>query len=177
MRLLPTSAVALAAVAVIAAGCGSSNSGHSTTSSAGGAASGGGAAGYGGAMTSPSTTATTKAVVMTARNPLGTILTDGSGTTLYRFARDTGMKSTCYGSCAAAWPPLTTSGAPSASGMASGSQLGTTARTDGTTQVTYAGHPLYYYAGDGAPGETNGQGLNLSGGLWYVVAPNGAFIK
>ena len=113
---------------------------------------------------------------MTKQGPLGTYLTDGSGRTLYRFAADTGSSSTCTGSCAHYWPPMLAKGAAKAGSGASNSALGTTKRADGTRQVTYAGHPVYYYLGDAKPGDTKGQGLNLSGGLWWVVAPSGANI-
>jgi predicted lipoprotein with Yx(FWY)xxD motif len=83
------------------------------------------------------------------------------------------MASTCYGACASLWPPLTVSGAPKAGQGVRGSLLGTTKRTDGNTEVTYDGHPLYYYAGDTKPGETTGQDINQFGALWYVLTANG----
>ena len=82
----------------------------------------------------------------------GTYLTDGSGKTLYLFLADKGGKSACSGSCATLWPPLTTKGAPAASGDAAAGMLATTTRSDGTKQVTYAGHPLYYFQADTAAG-------------------------
>jgi predicted lipoprotein with Yx(FWY)xxD motif len=94
------------------------------------------------------------------------VLTDAKGRTLYSFAPDSPTKSACYGSCAAYWPPVT--GTPSAGPGVSG-KLGTIKRTDGTTQVTYDGHPLYTYIGDNAPGQDNGNNINLNGGLWRVV--------
>jgi predicted lipoprotein with Yx(FWY)xxD motif len=103
-------------------------------------------------------------------------LTDATGRTIYVFAADTTTQSTCYNSCASFWPPVLTSGAPSASGGVAAAKLGTTKRTDGTTQVTYNGHPLYTFKLDSAPGDTNGQGKNLSGGLWWVVGTNGTAI-
>lgn len=112
-------------------------------------------------------------VVMTRTGPAGTYLTDSTGKTLYLFAADTGTKSTCVGACAKFWPPLVTTGAPTAGAGVTGSMLSTTPRSDGTTQVDYNGHPLYYYVGDKAVGDTTGQGLNLSGGLWWLVAPSG----
>ena len=95
-----------------------------------------------------------------------TLLTNANGLTLYSFAPDTAAKSACYGSCAAYWPPVT--GTPSA-GTGVNGQLGTISRTDGTTQATYDGHPLYTYIGDSAPGQDSGNNLNLNGGLWRVV--------
>jgi predicted lipoprotein with Yx(FWY)xxD motif len=75
---------------------------------------------------------------------------------------------------ASLWPPLTTSGGVQGSSAILASQLGTTKRTDGTTEVTYHGHPLYYYAGDSNPGDITGQGLNQFGAKWYVVARDGS---
>jgi predicted lipoprotein with Yx(FWY)xxD motif len=83
------------------------------------------------------------------------------------------MKSTCNDSCAKFWPPVTTKGAAKAGSGLDAGKLGTTARTDGTTEVTYNGHPLYYYVGDKQPGDTTGQGLNAFGALWYVLSPAG----
>jgi predicted lipoprotein with Yx(FWY)xxD motif len=107
---------------------------------------------------------------------LGMILVGPSGRTLYLFAKDTGTSSTCYGACADVWPPLTTSGTPQAGAGVSASLLGTTKRTDGSTEVTYHGHPLYYYDGDSAPGQTTGQAINQFGALWYVLSASGAAI-
>jgi predicted lipoprotein with Yx(FWY)xxD motif len=94
------------------------------------------------------------------------LLTDAKGLTLYWFAPDTSTKSACYGSCAAYWPPVT--GTPSAGSGVTGT-LGTIARTDGTKQATYDGHPLYTYIGDSAPGSASGNNINLNGGLWHDV--------
>jgi predicted lipoprotein with Yx(FWY)xxD motif len=113
---------------------------------------------------------------MTKNGPGGTYLTDGSGKTLYVFASDTGNTSNCTGACAAAWPPLTVSGSAKAGSGATASDVGTTKRSDGKTQVTYAGHPLYYYAGDSAAGQMNGQGINQFGGVWYIVDASGKSI-
>jgi len=109
--------------------------------------------------------------VLKARTVSGVnLLTDAKGLTLYWFAPDTTTKSACYGSCAAYWPPVT--GAPSAGPGVTGT-LGTITRTDGTTQATYDGHPLYTYVGDGSPGQANGNNLNLNGGLWHEVPITG----
>jgi predicted lipoprotein with Yx(FWY)xxD motif len=104
-------------------------------------------------------------------------LVDGSGRTLYLFEADSGATSTCSGACASAWPPVTTNGDPAATGAAKGGMLGTSARDDGSTQVTYAGHPLYRYAGDSAPGDTNGAGSDEFGAEWYPVAPSGEAVE
>jgi predicted lipoprotein with Yx(FWY)xxD motif len=98
------------------------------------------------------------------------LLTNANGLTLYWFAPDTSTKSACYGSCAAYWPPVT--GKPLAGPGVTGS-LGTITRTDGTTQATYDGHPLYTYIGDHAPGAASGNNLNLNGGLWHDVPVTG----
>jgi predicted lipoprotein with Yx(FWY)xxD motif len=95
-----------------------------------------------------------------------TVLTNSRGFTLYLFVPDGTGRSVCYGSCAAYWPPVT--GRPEAGPGVTGT-LGTTQRTDGSLQVTYNGHPLYTYVGDSAPGQANGNGLNLNGGLWREI--------
>jgi predicted lipoprotein with Yx(FWY)xxD motif len=147
---------------VLAAGCGSG---------------GGSGGGYG--SSSPPATPTggsAAAVVKTTSGKLGTFLVDGKGRALYLFEKDKGPKSSCSGACAAAWPPLTTSGTPTSSGTVDASKLGTTTRSDGTREVTYNGHPLYLYAGDSAPGQTSGQGLDQFGAEWYVLKPSGSKI-
>jgi predicted lipoprotein with Yx(FWY)xxD motif len=110
--------------------------------------------------------------VATGRTDLGTVLVDGKGRTLYLFEKDKGSASSCYGACASVWPPLT-SGQGVAAGGLTAAKLGATKRTDGTTEVTYAGHPLYTYAGDAKPGQARGQGLDQFGAEWYVLAPSG----
>jgi predicted lipoprotein with Yx(FWY)xxD motif len=100
-------------------------------------------------------------------------LTDSSGRALYLWVPDTSTMSTCSGACATAWPPLTTTGAPTAGTGVTASDLGTISRSDGTKQVTYAGHPLYSFAGDKAAGQTSGEGSNGFGAPWYLVAPSG----
>ena len=108
-----------------------------------------------------------------ASSPFGRILVDGSGRTLYDFPPDTRGASTCYGACAALWPPLTTVGKPHAGSGVVASLLGTTKRSDGKVEVTYGGHPLYYYVADTKRGETTGQGLNQFGAPWWVISPAG----
>jgi predicted lipoprotein with Yx(FWY)xxD motif len=139
---------AIAAVTLLGAACGT------TTSSPGSAAAG-----------------TTIAVATSAK--LGQILVDGSGKTVYLFVADTGTASTCYTGCAAIWPPVLTTGAPQAGTGAQASLLGTTTRTDGKIEVTYAGHPLYYFVQDKKAGDTTGQGINGFGALWWVLSPSG----
>jgi predicted lipoprotein with Yx(FWY)xxD motif len=111
--------------------------------------------------------------VKTQTGPLGSYLADGSGRALYLFASDTGSTSSCSGACAAAWPPLNANASVSAGDGASASDIATITRQDGTKQVTYAGHPLYYFAGDSSAGQTNGQGVDGFGALWWLVAPSG----
>jgi predicted lipoprotein with Yx(FWY)xxD motif len=112
--------------------------------------------------------------VETEDSSLGTILVDANGNTLYVFTNDTGDTSTCTGDCAGTWPALVADGQVKAGGDADASLLGSSARDDGTMQVTYNGHPLYHFAGDQAPGDTHGQGV---GGIWFVVSPAGDPIK
>jgi predicted lipoprotein with Yx(FWY)xxD motif len=123
---------------------------------------------------SPAATGATIAVATNSK--LGQILVDGKGMTVYLFVADTGSTSTCYTSCASIWPPVLTTGAPQAGAGATASLLGTTTRTDGKIEVTYAGHPLYYFIQDKAVGDTTGQGVNGFGGLWWVMSPTGAAI-
>lgn len=111
--------------------------------------------------------------VATANTTLGRVLVDKHGRTLYLFARDKKGKSSCSGACVVYWPPLIASGKPKAIAGAKQSLLGTTRRADGRLQVTYRHHPLYRYAGDSSKGQTNGQGLDTSGGLWWVLSPAG----
>ncbi len=122
---------------------------------------------------SPAATGTTIAV---GTSKLGQILVDGKGMTVYLFVVDTSTTSNCYTSCATIWPPVLTTGAAQAGAGANASLLGTTTRTDGKIEVTYAGHPLYYFVQDKAAGDTTGQGINGFGGLWWVVSPSGAAI-
>ena len=105
--------------------------------------------------------------------PLGAILVDSKDRTVYLFEKDTGPKSTCSGACATEWPPVTTSGKPSAGKGVTASMLGTTKRSDGTTQVTYNGHPLYLFEADQKPGDATGQNVDAFGARWYVLSPAG----
>ena len=114
------------------------------------------------------------ATVKTRHGKLGTFLVGTNGRTLYLFEKDTKNKSKCSGACAANWPPALVSGKPKAGGKAVASKLGTTKRSDGKTQVTYNGHPLYTFVIDNnKPGSTKGEGVNAFGAKWYVVGTNG----
>jgi predicted lipoprotein with Yx(FWY)xxD motif len=123
------------------------------------------------AAASSAHTAASVAVVGTRHSSLGTFLVGTNGHTLYLDKADTKNKATCTGSCATVWPPLTTSGKPKAKGSAKSGDLGTI-NGGGVKQVTYKGHPLYYFASDTAAGQTTGQGQNG----FYVVSPSGSSI-
>jgi len=142
----------LAATLMIAA-CGSSTSSTGSGSTSGTAAP-----------------ASSSSALKTAKIGGATVLTNGKGFTLYWFAPDTSTTSKCNGSCATYWPPV--KGPVTASGVTG--KLGTIKRSDGSTQATYNGHPLYTYVADGAPGQAKGNGLNLSGGVWHEVTVSGA---
>ncbi len=163
LRTLALSGLAAGSLLVVAAcgssganGAGSGSGGNTTVSSGGGGSQG--------------------AVVSAKSGPLGTYLTNNSGQTLYLFASDKGGKVTCTGSCLTYWPPLTTTGAPRASAGVKSSLLGTAKMANGKMIVTYAGHPLYLYVGDKAPGDTNGEGSNNFGAKWWAVSMTGKAI-
>jgi predicted lipoprotein with Yx(FWY)xxD motif len=129
------------------------------------------------ASAAPTAQASAVATVKVTHGHLGTFLVNAQGRTLYLFAADKGTKSACTGACAKAWPPLRTAGKPKASSGVKASLLGTAKRADGSTQVTYGGHPLYTFIMDTKAGQTAGQAFNAFGGLWYVVGTNGKAIK
>lgn len=116
--------------------------------------------------TTTSAAASAAATVGVRETPLGRVLVDGAGMTLYRFTRDSAGTSACEGGCAQVWPPLAASGQPVAGDGVDGSKLSTITRADGSMQVAYGGMPLYTYAQDTAPGDTKGEGV---GGVWFVV--------
>jgi predicted lipoprotein with Yx(FWY)xxD motif len=140
---------------LVAAGCGSSDDNKSSSSSGG----------------------SSRATVDLTKTDVGDVLTGPSGRTLYLFEKDKSAKSTCSGECANDWPPLMASGKPSAGTGVNASMLGTSKRSDGKEQVTYNGHPLYYYEGDKKAGQTAGQGLDAFGAEWYVLGANGSKIE
>ena len=156
LALIAVVAVGLVALAVAVAGGGGGSAYGGSSSSATAPSSGGGG---------PS--------VKLASTPLGKVLVDARGRTLYLFEADKGPMSSCGGACASVWPPLTITGHPTAGPGVTASKLGTTKRSDGATEVTYDGHPLYTFAGDSAPGETSGQGLDDFGAEWYVLSAGG----
>jgi predicted lipoprotein with Yx(FWY)xxD motif len=161
--------VPVAAALLAAAACSSSASSSSSTPSSSGTPAS--AAAGASASSSPSAT-----VITTANSSAGAFLTNGSGRAIYLFLADSKDKSACSGGCATFWPPVTVTGQPTASGSAQASDLGTITRSDGTKQVTYDGHPLYYYTGDTAANMDNGQGRNDFGAKWWLVAPSGSSI-
>ena len=180
-RTVLTSAGALALTALGAAlavaGCGGDDDD-------GGGPAGGG---YGSPPASTATEATATEAPAAAKQQPGTeievgdsdygrILFDGSDQAIYLFEKEQGSRSECYGACAEAWPPVLTDGDPVAAGGAAQKLLGTTERDDGSTQVTYAGHPLYYYVDD-PKGEVLCQNVEEFGGLWLVVAPDGEAVR
>lgn len=114
------------------------------------------------------------AMVNLASGALGEHLVDSKGMTLYLFTKDSPGTTTCYDKCAAAWPALLTSGTPQAGSGVDASKFGTVTRTDGTTQVTYNGWPLYYFAKDKQSGDTTGEGV---GGVWFCVSASGDAVK
>jgi len=146
--------LAVAAAAAVLAACSSS----ATSSSSGGGSSSGG-----------SPAAATAGSLKTATIGGATVLTSASGFTLYSFAPDTSTTSNCNGTCAQNWPPVT--GPATASGVTG--TFGTIKRADGSVQATFDGHPLYTFAGDTAPGQNKGNGLNVNGGLWHEITTSG----
>ncbi len=152
--------IPLATVSVlVAAGCGSSYSSSSKTTSG------------------PPATGGKSVAVDLSTTKAGKVLVGPDGRTLYLFEKDTGSSSNCSGACAANWPPLTTTGKPSAGSGVQASMLGTTMRSDGKEQVTYNGHPLYYFVGDKSSGTDAGQGVDAFGAEWYVVGAGGSKVE
>ena len=159
---------ALALISLLAiAGCGGGDDG----SSGSGGAYGGGER----TETAASESGDSGAAVVsaTAVADLGKLIVDSQGMTLYDFHKDKGGMSSCYGACAKAWPPLLSDGEPQAGEGAMAAKLGTVKRSDGTTQVTYAGHPLYTFVEDKKPGEANGNDVDAFGAEWYALQSSG----
>jgi predicted lipoprotein with Yx(FWY)xxD motif len=158
------------AAALAIAGCGSS----SDSNESGGVYGGKGSSATSGETTAASTEGGAIAVLTVASAPkVGPVLVDSKGFTVYDFHKDKGTTSSCYGPCAEGWPPVTTEGAPMSGEGAMASKLGTTKRKDGSTQVTYAGHPLYTFVGDKKPGEATGNNVDAFGAEWYALKGNG----
>ena len=139
---------------------------------------GGGADQATAASSSSSSTGASSGTISASDNgDLGKILVDAKGRTVYLFEKDTGPMSTCFGACAAEWPPVTTTGKPSADDGVTASMLGTTKRSDGATQVTYGGHPLYLFEADKEPGDATGQNVDAFGAKWYVLSSAGQKVE
>ena len=156
-------AVALGA-ALLTAACSSSGS---SSSSAPATPAGGSAA---------AAAAGSGLVITTKSGSAGAFLTDGSGRAVYLWMKDGKDSSACSGACAGAWPPVTTTGAVTASGGVNNAVLSTITRSGGAKQVVYDGHPLYYFSGDSGPGQVNGQGSDGFGAQWWLVDPAGTSI-
>jgi predicted lipoprotein with Yx(FWY)xxD motif len=147
-------AAAVLLAVLVVAGCGGSNSS--------------------GSPTLPKTSNGQAATIgVSSGSNLGKILVDSQGRTLYLFEKDTGTTSTCTGACAQNWPPLLAKGTPTLGSGASASLVGTSQRPDGTSQVTYNGHPLYRFENDKKAGDTNGEGINAFGASWFAVSAAG----
>jgi predicted lipoprotein with Yx(FWY)xxD motif len=159
MRKALASTALLAALTMAAAACGGNNNQSSEIA----------------ATAAPTTTAAQGAsgtTVAVTSSKLGNILVDGDGRTLYAFTKDKGDQSACSGGCATNWPALT--GTATAGTGVQASLLSTSMQANGDSQVTYGGRPLYYFAGDAKPGDTNGQGV---GNLWFALTADGQLVK
>ena len=164
MRLQTLAAVGAASVGLLAAACSSGSSASSA------------------AAPSRAATASPAATIQASKTTVslgaiggipGKVLVGSNGRTLYLFEADKNGKSTCSGACATGWPPDTVTGTPQAGSGVKQSLLSTVKRADGTKQVTYNGHPLYYFAGDTSAGDANGEGSKAFGAEWYVVNASG----
>ena len=153
MRSKSLAAGVLTAAALVTAACSSSSSSSSP-------------------VVSTSSGQGTSATALRSATIGGTaVVTNARGFTLYWFAPDTATKSNCNGGCAQIWPPVK---GPARAGTGVTGSLSTITRSDGSTQATYNGHPLYTYTADTAPGQANGNGLNVNGGVWHEVTVSGA---
>lgn len=174
----PLSLGVTAAIVLLAGGCGSSS--KTATNAAAPAASTAAQTTTQASTSAPSTasaptTAPAGLLVSDKHDKLGAILAAGpKKLTVYLFEADKGSASSCSGACAHVWPPVTTAVSATAGGSASSADLGTITRADGTKQVTYKGHPLYYYAKDKDSGDAYGQGVKSFGAPWYVLSPSGS---
>jgi predicted lipoprotein with Yx(FWY)xxD motif len=160
------------AAALLAAACSSASSSTAAAAPAAPASSAPAAA----SSSAPASASTTATVIKTATGSTGALLTSSTGRAIYVWSKDAMNKSECTGACATNWPPVTTTGSVTAGSGVTASDLGTITRSGGVKQVTYDGHPLYYYAGDSAAGQTNGQGIDAFGAKWWLVSPTGSQI-
>jgi predicted lipoprotein with Yx(FWY)xxD motif len=154
-------AAAVPIVALAVAGCGGGSSGATASAS----------------PAPPKTTSGSSATIGVANTGLGKILVDSQGRTVYMFQKDVGTKSACSGACAAAWPPVRATGKPTAGSGLNVSLVGASPRSDGASQVTYNGHPLYRFVKDQKPGDTTGQGVNAFGGGWFALSAAGTQVS
>ncbi|GAC1381075.1 MAG: lipoprotein [Marmoricola sp.] len=161
-RFVVAGALPVAALAVTLAACGSGGSGYNY--------------GPAGASSPSASTSEGSETIGITTGSVGTYLTGDGGRSVYLWMGDRGAASSCSSACASVWPPVTTSGAPKAGSGVKASDLGTIKRSDGSTQVTYGGHPLYYYAPDASKGQTTGQGSTSFGAQWWLVSPTGSAI-
>jgi predicted lipoprotein with Yx(FWY)xxD motif len=171
--MIRRSSLLLTPIAVLVlAGCGSS--GSSSSSTAGSTSTSSSSAASSAPAASSGVTISAKTV-----SGVGTVLVNAQGRTLYVFEPDNATKVTCAGGCQSIWPPVALTGSEKAvaSGAVKQSLLGSDPNPAGGNVVTYHGWPLYTYVQDAAPGQDTGQGINSSGGLWYVIAPSGAVVK
>ena len=174
MTLRTASALAALAATLLVAGCGGSD--NDSSEQAASAPTTAPAYDYGTAPSEATPEAVASgdsATIKAVAGDLGPMLVDAEGRSLYLWEADQDSQSTCDGPCAEAWPPVTTIGEPKAGDGADASLLGTSKRADGTLGVTYDGHPLYYFSGDSAAGDANGQGSDGFGATWSVVSPAG----
>jgi predicted lipoprotein with Yx(FWY)xxD motif len=165
--------VAVAVMAIVVAGCSGSSKKSSSTSTGGTSST----AASSGSSSSSGGTGAKGAGVALRKVSFGTVLVGANNHTVYLFEKDKGTKSMCTGACTGEWSPLTTSGQPSAGSGLTASLVGTSKRSDGMTQVTYGGHPLYYYADDKRPGQTEGEGKKEFGAEWYAVGATGKKVE
>lgn len=163
----------LALLAVVIAGCGGGSSSTTTSKTESGAKESASSDSKSASSESGGSGGGKAAVISLGHTKVGMVLVDSSGMTLYDFHKDKGATSSCYGACEQAWPPVTTEGEPTVGNGASASKLSVTKRNDGTTQVVYAGHPLYTFVEDKKPGEANGNDSKAFGGQWYALKGNG----
>ncbi len=170
--------VVLGATALLVAGCGSSKSSSGTSAASAYPTESEKSTSTAAATTqaaTPPASGSRVAVAVKHASKLGTILAAGpKKLTVYMFEGDKGAASSCSGACVSVWPPVTSTSAATAAGAANAADLGTITRSDGTTQVTYKGHPLYFFAKDKDSGDAYGQGVKGFGADWYVLSPSGA---
>jgi predicted lipoprotein with Yx(FWY)xxD motif len=171
IRITMLAAAGTAAVAMSAAACSSSSSSGTAGAAPSSAPASASSAPASSASAPASSAAAAGGALKTAQISGVTVVTNAKGFTVYSFAPDTATKSNCNGACAQIWPPVT--GAVTAGPGVTG-KLSTITRSDGSTQATYDGHPLYTYVADTAPGRATGNGVNANGGVWHEVPASGA---